>query len=341
MLENPSRGSRFAIAFIIALAAGSATYWIRTHVTGFSDFDYIWTAARDVRHGTDPYVAVHPEHIWPFFYPLPAALIGLPFAALSESAAAALWSALSFGLLTFGLTRRAWWPLIGLASLPCVEAAQIAQWSPLLTAMVLYPALGWLVVAKPTTGAVMGVAYLHRLLRGWPFVWSLIIGLSLIAAATVIQPSWVGEWLALVRGSNKHFTPIIFRPGGAVLLLAIVAWREAEARLIIMLAVTPLGGMGYDAVPLLLIPRSRYEAFAWSALTVFVLPFRQVAVGSGESFTAATTHNAPIELAFVYCPALLLVLRHYWLDRHADRDDGYEVSAPEREPSRRQQSADA
>lgn len=313
--------ARVLVAALIGLAAGALAWWVRTHVTGFTDFDQMWTAGRLVVAGHDPYPAFAAGR-FPLLYPMPAVVATMPFALLPASLAAAMWTALGFGFLSFGLTRRAWWPLIALASLPAVEAAQLAQWSPILTAAALFPALGWLAVAKPTTGGAIVAAYAPRFLCGRTLAVVALVAAALITASFALAPRWLGEWISAVR-SQRHFIPLVLRPGGVVLLAALLAWRRPGGRLIALLAVTPVTGMAYDALPLALVPSSPRGAMAFACATLLAVPWRMVAVGGGDPFMRATAHNAPIYIVCFYLPALVLVLRRS--DRHtpacAEEDD--------------------
>jgi hypothetical protein len=282
------------------------SYWTRTRVTGFSDFDAMWVAGRSLAARTDPFVAVQAARGvlgFPLLYPMPAILVTLPFAVFSISIAAALWTGVSFGLLSFGLSRHAWWPLIAVASLPAVESAQLAQWSPILTCMALFPAVAVLALAKPTTGGAIALAYLPNTARR-----SVIVGGAvLVLVSLAIMPTWIGRWTSVVLAAT-HFRPMILRPFGWVLLFALLKWRRPEARLIAFLAIVPQAGMAYDALPLVLVPSSRREAMVSAFASFAILPWRMVAQDNGATFTNATAHNAPLFLVALYLPALLMVL---------------------------------
>ncbi len=291
----------------VALAAGALALWVRTRVTGFSDFDIIWLAGRALARRANPYVAIKSDVYTALHYPLPAVVMALPFTALSESFAAAAWTALGFGLLAYFLTAAEWWPLVGLASLPAVDAAQLAQWSPLLTCIALAPALGFLAIAKPTTGGALVVSYANRVLNKRPLVWSAGIALVVVLAATAIQPDWPWQWVSSVRGAY-HFVPLVLRPGGVLLLAALLKWRRPEARLLTLLALAPQTGAPYDALPLVLALASKREVFVFAILSFVFVLLRQTTVGPGGQFTAELAHNAPYLLATIYLPVLIMIL---------------------------------
>lgn len=295
---------RLIAAGTIGCLAGALSYWTRTRVTGFSDFDGMWVAGRSLAARTDPFVAVHAVLLGPLLYPMPAILVTWPFAVFSISIAAAVWTGVSFAFLAFGLSRHAWWPLIAMASLPAVESAQLAQWSPILTCMALFPGVAILALAKPTTGGMIALAYLPNTARR-----SVIIGGAvLVLVSLAIVPTWIGSWTSGVLTAT-YFRPMILRPFGWVLLFALLKWRRPEARLIAFLAIVPQAGMAYEALPLALVPSSRREAMVSAFASFTILPWRMVAQDHGATFTSATAHNAPLFLVALYLPALLMVLR--------------------------------
>jgi len=277
-------------------------------VSPFSDFDVMWLAGRAVVAGENPYRYVLTAFHWPLHYPLPAVLVTLPFCLLPQVWAAAAWNAVGFGVLAYALTSRAWWPLLCLVTYPAVDTAQLSQWSAILTAIAVVPWLGFLSVAKPTTAGAVVLAFAHRTARRPALYWNAGIALSLIAVSFALRPAWITEWLMSVRGAY-HFTPIVFRPGGFILLVALVRWRRPEARLLALMCVMPQSMAPYDAMALLLAIRTRREAIVAAWLSFASVPFLVTRVGTGAVFTAAVEHNAPILLITLYLPALIMILR--------------------------------
>ena len=285
------------IGLIAGLVPVICHYAGQTH----TDFDQAWLAARAIWHGKNPYGAVAHGFLWPLFYPLTVGVVALPFAALAKLWAAALWTAVSFGVLSYALTSEAWWPLIGLLSYPAVDAARLAQWSPILTAIGLLPALSWIAVASPTTGGAIALAFLPR-----TFAWrSVAIGVAIVVAAFVVDPSWPAEWRSALA-TARHFVPLVARPGGAVLLLALIRWRRTEARLLALLALVPQTAYPYEALPLILALGSRREALLWSCSTCLGAAFL---VTAPVAFVDELRHNAPVLLATCYLPILVMVMR--------------------------------
>ena len=159
---TPSPGARAGVAALIAAAAAMYVLGFYGHQAPgtVSDLDAIWTAARALRAGQDPYAAIQsPPWPWNLQYPLPAVLVALPFSLLPLVLARAAFMGLSAGLLAYALTRRAWWPLVTLAGGQMFYALQSVQWTPLLTAAVLLAPLQVIWALKPTTGASLFAAY--------------------------------------------------------------------------------------------------------------------------------------------------------------------------------------
>ena len=283
----------------IAAMAYVVAFYRHQSPLAVSDFDAIWTAARALWARQDPYAVIRsPPWPWDLQYPLPAVLCALPFSFLPLWFARAAFMGVSTALLAWGLTRRAWWPLIALAGGQFFFALQSVQWSPLFAAAVLVPVLRVLWAVKPTTGLALFAGY-----PNWRTVWG---GVALCALAFVIWPHWVPEWLHAV-GTAPH-RPAILRVGGAVLLLALLRWRLPEGRQLAMLSLVPLSPHLYEALPLMLVARSRRELLALALCGTVGL-----AAGAVTPHAVGPDHG-PIPWAVVfftgYLPALIIVLRH-------------------------------
>lgn len=284
---------------LAAAAAGYVLLFYRTRsALAVSDFDAIWTAARALRSGHDPYGAIlSPPWPWNLQYPLPAVLLGLPFSFLSVEVARAAFMGLSAGLLAWGLTRRAWWPLLAMAGGQFLFALQSVQWTPLFAAAVLLVPLQAVWAIKPTTGLPLFAAYPNR--------WTIAGGLALFAAAFIIWPGWMEGWLAAVRTAPHR--PAVLRPGGALLLLALLRWRLPEGRQVAALALVPLSPHLYEALPLVLVARGRRE------LLVLVLcgTLGLAAWGLVHHSSGQDHGLVPWLIVFLggYLPPLIVVLR--------------------------------
>ena len=128
----PSRRARLGVSALIGVTAAAYVLVFYRHQSplAVSDFDAIWTAARALWARHDPYAAIpSPPWPWNLQYPLPAVLIALPFSVLPLTLARAVFMGVSSALLAYGLTTRAWWPLIGLAGGQMFFALQSVQWA--------------------------------------------------------------------------------------------------------------------------------------------------------------------------------------------------------------------
>ena len=256
------RGFAFAI-----LGAGLASFILVTLNQGLPrgglDFDQVWWAARCILEGSDPYEVIRPPNFYfRLYYPLTSALLALPLAPFDFRDARLLFVAISGGLYGYAIGRhRPWlWPTF--LGLPFILFATGGQWSALLSAALLLPWLGFVAVAKPN----LGLAVLAGM-RSWRAALLLVNGsLLLVMASVLVEPGWPLAWVDAIRQST-HFRPLILRPGGLLMLLALLRWRDPDARLLLGLAVVPTTGLPYDLLPAGLVARNRLEAGLLALLT--------------------------------------------------------------------------
>jgi hypothetical protein len=121
-----------------------------------------------------------------------------------------------------------------------------------------------------------------------------------------VMPSWPREWLAQLPSSPYHFSPLR-TPVGFLTLLALLRWRRPEARLLAVLGVVPQSPFVYEALPLFLIPRTRYQSYALVigsdvALGVYVL-------ARGIEQSRFFWINGIAVVVTMYLPSLIMVLR--------------------------------
>lgn len=247
--------SRGVVAGCLGLCAAAyvAVFYHRQSALAVSDFDAIWTAARALRASHDPYAAIpSPPWPWELQYPLPAVLVAFPFSYVPLWVARAAFMGVSTALLAWGLTQRGWWPLIALAGGQFFFALQSVQWSPLFAAAVLVPGLRVLWPVKPTTAT--------PLFAGYPDWRPVVGGLILFALAFLVWPHWMDGWRHAVHGAPHRAA--VLRPGGLLLLLALLRWRLPEGRQLAALSLVPLSPHLYEALPLMLVARSRRELLA-------------------------------------------------------------------------------
>lgn len=290
---------------IVALALGGwgafiAYFSMVSHPQHLAkDFSYPYRAARALLDGHNPYEVIKAVGEYPFnaglLYPLPAAIVATPFSLFRPEVAGALFVGLSSALLAWALLRDSPYRLPVFLSAPFIQAAILGQWSPLLTAAALLPALQGLAAAKPTIGLAAWIYQPSR--RG------IIGGLILVAIAFIVQPGWFGDWLSATAGMNKYRGPATTL-SGAFLLLGVLRWRRREGRLFIAMSLMPQLPVFYDSLLLWLIPSTLWRSLALSA-------------ASWIGYLAWYPHHASPaqnEIAFpwlvftIYAPALVLLL---------------------------------
>jgi len=206
-------------------------------VTATSDFDAAWAAARALRAGADAYAAIQsPPWPWTLQYPLPAVLLAAPFSVLPLDAARAAFMAVSVGLLAFGLTRRAWWPLIALLAADAHRDV-LGSMDSVADRGRPVPMAGCRLGRQATSGAALFAAYPDRR--------AVVGGLVLLALAFAASRT---GWRAGAWSSGRPQLPAILRLGGVVLLLGLLRWRLPEGRQLAVLALVPLSPHLYEAV---------------------------------------------------------------------------------------------
>ena len=297
------RSRAAALALFVGLAAGALSFSLFPFTRG-ADFAQFHYHARHWLAGRDPYVGgfpvmratrVVPE---PLFYPFPTVIALAPFALLPLRAAAAAFIAVCTALLAYAVARTSEERLPLFLGSGFLVAVGLGQWSPLVTATFLLPAVSWLAVLKPNLGLATTAARPN---------WIGILGGALVLTGSlVLHPHWPAEWIRNLRSMPSHPAPI-FTPGGVVLLLALTRWRRPEARLIATMACVPQLMYFADQLPLWLVPRTRREAMALSAISIIawaaalVLELR---AGRQPAFD-----SGGFVLVGVYLPALVMVLR--------------------------------
>jgi hypothetical protein len=298
--------SRTGRHWVLVLAAGlisGLVCWLAYRVppASTSDFELVWVGARALLSGADPYAVVPTTGThYPLYYPLTAIVVGVPFAALPFPWARVLWAVLSGSAFAWAALRYGRGLPAALLSANFLNAIIQGQWSPLLIAAAILPALSWLLGAKPSIGAALFVAFPTRR--------ALIGGLVLLAITFVVFPTWPGRWADSFRVA-VHMSPIR-SPGGIILLLALIRWRQPEARLLAALACVPQIIGLYDTLPLFLIPRSRWQGYALAGSS-YVAAFGQVAAvprHPGMTLEAVLAARWPFIFICLYLPALVMVL---------------------------------
>jgi hypothetical protein len=307
---GPSRERRAITAAALGICV-TALVWVGQAPPGSIATDWlnIWVGAHAMIHGQSPYRAAEEAFqagrlVAPLYYPATATALTAPLGLLSPRLSGALWSGSGLALLAFVLTRRGWWGLAALASVPVVGAVLLGQWSPWLSAAAGLPALTLVWVAKPNIGLAM--------FAGWPSRRAVIGAALLVLVSVAVAPTWPREWLSTVSEAPQYLSPL-FRPGGILLLFAWLRWRLPEARMLGALSIVPHTTNLYEMVPLFLIPRRPVElgVLVIGTYVAQMLTHVPASVGGGrpEAAAAFLAANWPVYLACCYLPSLIMVLR--------------------------------
>jgi hypothetical protein len=302
----PLLEQRIALALCVGATAALLSWgvvWNRPQPQA-SDLAPIWASARARLHHQDPYEAVGPGRAFntafPQIYPMTAIVTVMPLALMPLRWADPIFVGLGFGLFTWAVTtRRIVTPaLVALVSLGALMTLQTSQWSLLLTGAALVPGFGWLLVAKPTIGLALFAAFPR---------WKTAIGcIVLFVLSFLVWPGWIAEWRATLA-SAPHVVPPITRKVGPLVLLALLKWKRADARLLLALACVPHTTAAYETIPLFLIPQTWLQAWGLWALALLAYAAQWM---TGPYLTQAAYWASGAEwiVALLYLPCLGLVL---------------------------------
>jgi hypothetical protein len=263
------------------------------------DYTFSWRAARALLLGHDPYQVVAGTGAYPFnvdlFYPLPAAVLSLPVATLPPAVAGAIFVAVSATLLGWAVSADGVKRLGIFISAPFCMAALLGQWSIVLTAAAMIPALQFLCVAKPNIGFA---AWLYR-----PSWRGIIGGIALCAFSLIFMPDWPLRWLESIRGTVSYRAPALSL-AGCFTLLALFRWRRREGRVFLGMAFVPQLPVFYDQLPLWLVPTTMWRTLLLSA-TSWVAWFMWF---PSRALMTQFAVARPLVLLFIYVPALVMLL---------------------------------
>ncbi len=307
----PARRRRIAAA--AALAAAAMAVFLLHKLAGpdfarltAGDLGGALEGARRIQAGEHD---IYARHFGPYGttyaleYPLTASLFLLPLAPLPPVAAGAVFVGLGTGLAAFALSRRGWTPLLMFASAPAVFAWVWAQWSPWLLLQGIFPAATLFLLLKPQVALAM-FAYRPE--------WRMMVVAAGIGVATLLwSPTWPLDWLG-GQGTNPNVFPqhagALLAPGGPMLLLAALRWRDPRARLLLVLAVIPNRLWFYEQLLLGYVPQTRNRMLVWVACTwvaVGLWAWGRHVFGIAEAAVVRET----VHVVLVYGPALYFVLR--------------------------------
>jgi hypothetical protein len=301
--------SALLIALVVGAMAATVTYRAASDFPQFSARDLTGPLriARELRDGVNPYTAHHGEveaypRRGPTFYPLTAGIPFLPVARWSDAAVLGLWSALTFGALTYAALRSAAHRIVALLSWSAYRALMLGQWAPLFTAAATLGPLGALAVCKPNLGLALAC---YR-----PTRWIVAGGVLFLAISLALVPGWPGQWLPEATGASYYVAPAtLWRIGGPLLLLAALRWRAPEGRLLLALACIPHNFVFYDQLLLFLVARNRLESLVLAIGSWVAVFVASAMIPPGMQEPASQVYfRAPLVVC-MYFPALVMVLR--------------------------------
>jgi hypothetical protein len=295
-----SRSRRAAIAAVVGVAIGVLTY----RAYGLeppmkSDFDFVWIGVHALVHGQNPYKAVADANVHGFlYYPMPALIVTSPLGFMNAGMARIIFAAVGMAALAYAAAGRKGALFVGLFSASALVGAVGGQWSPLLTAGAAVPWLSALWITKPSIGLALWI--------GYPTRECIYGGLVLLALSFLWRPGWLSDWTSYL--GTPQYLPPLFRPGGFLLLLALLRWRRPEGRMLAALTVIPHVTTLYETVPLFLIPPTRLQGYILLALSYVAAVLEAWAVPAGN-LVQQVTGRWPVLLILVYLPALVMLLR--------------------------------
>lgn len=291
-----SREKRILLSAFIALVAGFFCQAILSSAAMKADFFLSLQMARDLIGGVDPYRFPSGPDTVP--YPLPAALVALPFSFLSDPLSSGVFMGLSSGLLAWLVlaSRRSW--MLGIfLSWPFVYSVFFAQWTPLIACLWFLPALMPLILVKPQIALPM-------ILTGKLDWRGVVLTAILLVLSLVIYPTWPWVWIGKISGYRGIVPPLFALPLGPVLLAALLRWRDRRAWLLVLMALMPQRVV-YDQLPLLLVASNWRELAFLVPLSWLTMP--ALLYFGGWKFLPGGWPTWI--LATLYLPALLVVLR--------------------------------
>ena len=228
-------------------------------------------------------------------------MTALPLAPLPANVADAVFMAFGSAALAWALTRKTTRnpQLLVFASVAFLTAIGNVQWSPLMTAAGLLPALGFLLACKPTIGLALLAAYPS---------WRSIVGGGVFAAITVadlalVAGSWLGSW------HRAHFMAPVTSWGGPLVLLGLRSGGGRRPGCWWDLPAFHMTAVLYETIPLFLVAQTWAEGAILALLTPLVWYFQEYVGGPYSTFEAWSLARAQWQLLFIYFPCVVMVLR--------------------------------
>ncbi|HET8624047.1 MAG TPA: hypothetical protein VFM14_10830 [Gemmatimonadales bacterium] len=298
---GPSGRQCLLMGVASALVMGGIAAWSRSGGWFVSDFDQLWIAGRSLLAREDPYAGVLASgNQYPLYYPLPGVLVTLPLALLPLGLARTVLAVCTAFVAGYGLRRLGRWAWLALLAPVWWAAAIQGQIAPALAGAALVPTLGFVLAAKPTIGLALWISR--------PSLRAAVSVAAILVISVVVWPEWPLAWLRTIQDA-PHIRAPVQRPGGVLLLLALLRWRSPEGRLLAAWAIIPRTESLYDMLPLFLLADSAASMGLLVVGTILALLGLSLMPPPSPDLAVRLTANWPVLFGCVYLPALLIVLR--------------------------------
>lgn len=287
---------RLMISVLATVLAASLSYWWQQSY--WVDFNPPLCSSRLWLAGENPYGACYTiyDERPAAAYPMTTLVAFLPFAILPGDylPPALIWGIMN-GLLVYGLlaTGKAWKILIFLSA-PYWVCFAYHQFSLLIAAVALLPALLPLALVKPQNGLPVILTNL---------TWRRLAGIAVFLAITIIvYPGWLGDWYSSSGKNYDGVIPLLLFPMSLLLLAGVFYLCDPRVRFLLLMACMPQRAL-YDLVPLFLLPRSLRQMLA--ACFASWLGFAGLLWIGGR---VPPENQVLISLVFVYLPILFMLI---------------------------------
>jgi hypothetical protein len=290
---NFSAKKRILLSVLAALISGAMSYiWLSA--TGISDIYPRLCIARSLVSGAKPYSSCMSlsRGLLAADYPMTTILALVPLSFLNDRLGAAMFWAISNGLLMYGILRRGELRfLLIFASGPYWATFIWQQFSVLVTAVILLPSLLPLALVKPQIGIPV---ILTNLTRKRALACALFVLLTF-----VVYPGWLFLWY----GRSHYYDgviPLLTLPLGPLLLILLLRWRNRDALYLLLLGCMPQRTL-MDVLSLFLLPKTTLNLaitclLSWIPATIFIL----------SPAAIVPKDLLPLTLIFIYLPMLVL-----------------------------------
>lgn len=315
-----SQGRNRTIATVLLGFYGFTISYIGLTTRGFlaSDFQWPLKAAEYLLHGVNPYYQIPNNFVYPyespFLYPLPTALVSIPFTLFKPYIAGALFFGVISGILAYAILKDNWQRIPVFFGASYIIAATVAQWSPLLMAAALLPVnFRWIVFLKPTSGLI---AFIYR-----PTIRAITIYLLLVLVSVLILPTWPYDWLMASTSDSGRFLPVVLIPPGFIMLFSIFSVKTRQGRTLLAASLVPRHPYWYDGVLLWLIPETLRQNLALTGLSwLAYLGWRLISYDANAGIFMS--RSWPWQISLMYIPLLVMILAQVW-SRNKERIIGH------------------